>query len=418
MEGNQTLPYLLRNDYLSPEQISFFKMLLSAVGDTFVVIPRVNLPDIFRVIKPENNRHFSKSISQKRIDFLLCDRNTMHPLVGVDLDDQSDSIEKPPEHEIFIDDIFEAAKLPLVRIFVSNPNSPEDLRERLLEAVGGEEEESDIESQLLPEIEWGSEPGSDRVHLAGSGLTEPSLQVEEQLYGSAVQPEEQLRRPELQSEEPMWGSVVYEPVQEPVQSELFPSDQGDEIEVDKAVASLTDDIEDKPVSVPADRRFFNSQPEQTPGIDFFTGSVSDVGPPPAALEEPVTGEPMQESRPRAEPEPIDTDPGLLQPGKKSVEKPLDNTVNTGGSQSKIIPHERSREEKASPGLSSGSLDLEQLKEKMKQEVELAAQEAVQSGAPACPRCNASMVLRTSKRGHQFYACANYPHCREVRGLYE
>jgi hypothetical protein len=78
----------------------------------------------------------------------------------------------------------------------------------------------------------------------------------------------------------------------------------------------------------------------------------------------------------------------------------------------------SQEGRAFSNLPSGSLNLEQLKERMKQEVEQAAKDAVQSGAPACPRCNATMVLRTSKRGHQFYVCANYPYCREVRGLYE
>ncbi|MBS3943206.1 MAG: topoisomerase DNA-binding C4 zinc finger domain-containing protein, partial [Dethiobacter sp.] len=63
-------------------------------------------------------------------------------------------------------------------------------------------------------------------------------------------------------------------------------------------------------------------------------------------------------------------------------------------------------------------NLEQLKIKMKREIEQAARESMQSGTPACPRCAATMSLRTSKRGYRFYACANYPHCREVKGLYE
>lgn len=40
--------------------------------------------------------------------------------------------------------------------------------------------------------------------------------------------------------------------------------------------------------------------------------------------------------------------------------------------------------------------------------------------PLCPRCQIPMVLRTARRGpregQQFYGCANFPRCRQVRGV--
>ncbi len=42
---------------------------------------------------------------------------------------------------------------------------------------------------------------------------------------------------------------------------------------------------------------------------------------------------------------------------------------------------------------------------------------LQSAVPLCPKCGVDMVLRTAKQGkhigQQFYACPNYPRCRET-----
>jgi hypothetical protein len=427
-EVNQGLPYRVRDDYLSPQQTSFFKMLLKAAGDTFVIIPRVNLSDIFLVLNTEKNQNILKSISQKRIDFLLCDPHTMQPLVGVELDEQSDQIMKSPEQEVFMDDIFEAAKLPLVRIFISNPNNLEDLRECLFEAAGRcEPIEISTDTQNPPETELDGEPGINKTDesLPPHGLTGPSLLMGEPRDEHAVQVESPVKQPELYAEEPVrqpelrvdeplgqpelqaeepepvqkpgepqWDPAVgnEEPVSEPVLPEFSPDLQAEGNEEDMAAASGSDAVEEQPVPIPVVRRFLNSQPEQTPGVDFFTGSVSDLEPPVAAHME-VRREP-------------------------SADESLGAEVSAGASQAANVPDTFERDDKASAGSPADSTNLEQLKERMKQEVEQAAQAAVQSGAPACPRCNATMVLRTSKRGHQFYVCASYPYCREVRGLYE
>jgi hypothetical protein len=397
-QENQGLLYRVRDDYLSPVQISFLKMMLSAVGDTFIIIPRVNLSEIFFMAEPEDNRNFHKSIDRQRIDFLLCDRDTMQPLAGLELSEHSNQLEKPPEQEIYVDDIFEAAKLPLVRIFVAAPLNPEDLRERLLEVVGEEGKKRTLENQMRPDNELHGDSGGDKAVETLPVLTESPLQIEETLKELELQIEEPLRDSLLKPEEPLQSPTVEEeePVQEPVPPEA------------------------------AGRRFLNSQTEQTPGVDFFTGSISEVGPPPAAGTdsgltdtepgEPAAGELVSDSQPL--PEHVEPVPGLSRPGELSADVLSDAALSAGGSQTETVPDMSIQEVGALAGLPSGLFDLKQLKERLKQEAEQAAQEALQSGAPACPRCNATMILRTSKRGHQFYVCANYPYCREVRGLYE
>src|SRR5204862_3062268 len=45
-------PFCLRDDFLSAAEISFYHILLSAVGDRFTLCPKVNLSDIFFVSHP------------------------------------------------------------------------------------------------------------------------------------------------------------------------------------------------------------------------------------------------------------------------------------------------------------------------------------------------------------------------------
>jgi len=56
----------------------------------------------------------------------------------------------------------------------------------------------------------------------------------------------------------------------------------------------------------------------------------------------------------------------------------------------------------------------------KQKAEAPAPAPSAAGAPTCPKCGIPMVRRTSRRGNapgqEFWGCANYPRCREMRAL--
>src|SRR5581483_6140722 len=82
-----SFPFRLRDDFLSPAEISFYHVLLSAVGNKLTVCPKVNLSDIFFVSRPNQNQAARNRISRKHVDFLLCDSGSMRPRVGIELDD-------------------------------------------------------------------------------------------------------------------------------------------------------------------------------------------------------------------------------------------------------------------------------------------------------------------------------------------
>jgi hypothetical protein len=125
------LPYRLRDDFLSPAEFSFYKVLSSVLGSRFTIQSKVRLADVFFVARPnENITHFNK-IAQRHLDFLVCDSFTMKPLLGIELDDSSHKRDGMHERDEFIDNVFQAARLPLLRFPALREYNGREIAERI-----------------------------------------------------------------------------------------------------------------------------------------------------------------------------------------------------------------------------------------------------------------------------------------------
>lgn len=122
------LPYRLRDDFLSPAELTFYRVLVTTTDDAVTVLTKVNLSDLFFVLRPRENTAHRNRIDRKHVDFLLCDPSTMRPLVGIELDDRSHDAAKRQERDRFVEHVFEAAGLPLVRVPLQSGYSVNELR--------------------------------------------------------------------------------------------------------------------------------------------------------------------------------------------------------------------------------------------------------------------------------------------------
>lgn len=122
------LPYRIRDDFLSPAEISLYHVLCSITQDVAIVCPKVGLKDIFFTANAENRQAHFNRIARKHVDFLLCQPGSMHPLVGVELDDRSHSAAHRQERDDFVDRVFADAQLPLVRVVARRSYNPAELR--------------------------------------------------------------------------------------------------------------------------------------------------------------------------------------------------------------------------------------------------------------------------------------------------
>ncbi len=150
------LPYRVRDDFLSPAEFSFYKILEGVVGERLRIQVKVRLADIFFVARPNENRAFLSKISQKHLDFLICDAVTMKPLFGIELDDASHKKTDRKERDAFVNDVFYAAKLPLLRFPVQRAYSRDD-----------------IVSKIAPLFKKDNSDAA--THTQGMGKTSPSV---------------------------------------------------------------------------------------------------------------------------------------------------------------------------------------------------------------------------------------------------
>jgi very-short-patch-repair endonuclease len=115
--GLEKLPYRLRDDFLSPAEASFYRVLKTAVGDRLLVFPKVGLQDLFFVSRQSSDRRsYHNKIDRKHVDFVLCDPDTLKPCVAVELDDASHKRAERAERDAFVDAVFAEAGLPLLRV--------------------------------------------------------------------------------------------------------------------------------------------------------------------------------------------------------------------------------------------------------------------------------------------------------------
>lgn len=111
----ETLPYRLREHFLSTPEVSLYHALLEMAGQRYIVCAKVALDDIFLIVRPNENVHYFNKIFRKHVDFLLCDPRSFKPEIGVELVKPIGRGETRPNDQ-FMEDLFLTAGLPLVHV--------------------------------------------------------------------------------------------------------------------------------------------------------------------------------------------------------------------------------------------------------------------------------------------------------------
>jgi hypothetical protein len=123
-------PYSVGDHFLSPAEHSFFRVLKSVVSDSALISTKVNLGDLFYAKSSEASKYriYTNKIDRKHVDFLLCDPNTVQPIAGIELDDRSHQRSDRQARDEFVENVFRAARLPLVRITAKHSYSTGELQ--------------------------------------------------------------------------------------------------------------------------------------------------------------------------------------------------------------------------------------------------------------------------------------------------
>jgi hypothetical protein len=116
-EGRGPPEYRKSRSVVTYREGVLFRALILAVAGRYQVLAKVRLADfIWLANEPAEAKFHRNQILCKHVDFLICDRVTLAPLLAVELDDSS---HQQPDHQArdqFKDDLFQMVDLPLLRL--------------------------------------------------------------------------------------------------------------------------------------------------------------------------------------------------------------------------------------------------------------------------------------------------------------
>jgi hypothetical protein len=132
------LSYRKCNSLLSPAERSFIGVLEPIAADLSLrVFCKVRLADVLLVPRDAPNRQsLLNRTSQKHLDFVLCEPDTLAPALAVELDDASHCRQDRQRRDEFVDAVCAVAELPVLHARAQHSYVVADVRAELVRLLG------------------------------------------------------------------------------------------------------------------------------------------------------------------------------------------------------------------------------------------------------------------------------------------
>ncbi len=118
VKGAVSYPYVAAENLFTKNERAFLGVLEQA-ADTYRVFGKVRVADVIEVRrglpKSEWQRAFNR-VSQKHLDFVLCDPHDLSVYCAVELDDKTHGRADRKSRDTFLENALAAAGVPLVRV--------------------------------------------------------------------------------------------------------------------------------------------------------------------------------------------------------------------------------------------------------------------------------------------------------------
>ena len=121
---------------MTPPELACFRSLHQATRDTYWIFPQVHFSAFLenKIIGQSWRGSFSH-INGKSVDFMLCTKDTLSPVLAIELDDMSHEREDRKRRDSEEERIFKMANLPLLRLKHSDLSDSTNLAHVITEAL-------------------------------------------------------------------------------------------------------------------------------------------------------------------------------------------------------------------------------------------------------------------------------------------
>ena len=124
-------PYHSRSFLLTRNELAFFHALHAMIESRFCLFTKVRLADIVGCSDAHWDREPGRKIAQKHVDFVLCERASSRIVLVIELDDRSHNRPERKVRDLFINQLFRDADIPLLRHRAQGSYQPSALKEFL-----------------------------------------------------------------------------------------------------------------------------------------------------------------------------------------------------------------------------------------------------------------------------------------------
>lgn len=124
--------YKRKDFFMSRAEHECYDTLIVAVGGKYYVFPQVHLPTLIdNKVVGQNWKGAFSHISQKSVDFVLCDKLYISPKLAIELDDKTHERQDRIDRDGIVERIFKDAGLPLLRLENRGRFNPTELLEKI-----------------------------------------------------------------------------------------------------------------------------------------------------------------------------------------------------------------------------------------------------------------------------------------------
>jgi hypothetical protein len=112
--------YHKSNSLMTFQERKFYRtVLLKELGSHYVIFSKVRLGDLIWIAnEPTDRKLYNNQIQCKHIDFVLCNKSTLEPVLALELDDSSHDKYDRRESDQIKNHVCAEANLPLLRVKV------------------------------------------------------------------------------------------------------------------------------------------------------------------------------------------------------------------------------------------------------------------------------------------------------------
>ena len=135
--GVSKLTYRRKEYLLSKAERSFYEVLAVTVDSRLMVFPKIRLLDLVEPLRGAENRQALRNrVQSKHVDFVLCDRAALRPVLVVELDDASHQRQNRKDRDASLDSILASAGLPILHMRAERGYTTSELKQKIASAIG------------------------------------------------------------------------------------------------------------------------------------------------------------------------------------------------------------------------------------------------------------------------------------------